>query len=95
MSLADTFRPTCSVCLTDSRRPSHALVGRCRLYNDLKGLRSVKMAAQGPEAPARVPRCTPGQLTRPAATPRAGGASKRGCTRQNQGRASTAIVWEA
>jgi len=24
MSLADTFRRTCSVCLTDSRRPSHA-----------------------------------------------------------------------
>jgi len=26
MSLAATFRRTCSVCLTDSRRPSHALL---------------------------------------------------------------------
>ena len=67
MSLADTFRPTCSVCLTDSRRPSHALVGRCRLYNDLKGLGAVQMAVQGAKRPLGGAQVRPPPPNAPAA----------------------------
>jgi hypothetical protein len=62
MSLADTFRRTCSVGLTDSRRPSHALLAYCIMMSYPPGQPAHQRPRQG-LAGAIQARVYPGKTT--------------------------------